>query len=107
MVEWRWRVHCILQVNYGMTWNYSLFVELGQVVAMEQRATWLLGGEEQHGGTGYAPHAGLDCWSPNINLNRDPRWGESVQHVSTCVAQLGRYYRPQPRGSFRGSDGQR
>ena len=23
------------------------------------------------------PHAGLDCWSPNININRDPRWGRN------------------------------
>lgn len=25
------------------------------------------------------PHVGLDCWSPNININRDPRWGRNQE----------------------------
>lgn len=26
--------------------------------------------------------AGLDVWSPNINIARDPRWGRSVEVAS-------------------------
>ena len=25
------------------------------------------------------PHLGLDCWSPNINIVRDPRWGRNLE----------------------------
>jgi beta-D-xylosidase 4 len=25
------------------------------------------------------PHIGLDCWSPNINIARDPRWGRNQE----------------------------
>ena len=26
--------------------------------------------------------AGLDCWSPNVGLNRDPRWGRNMEVAS-------------------------
>jgi len=56
-------------VNFGMTWNRSLFYDLGAVIGVEARALWLAGAvENSHG-----PHIGLDAWSPNININRDPR----------------------------------
>ena len=25
------------------------------------------------------PHIGLDCWSPNVAINRDPRWGRNME----------------------------
>ena len=38
----------------------------------QARALWLLGAEEQGTAAG-RPHIGLDVWSPNINIARDPR----------------------------------
>jgi beta-glucosidase-like glycosyl hydrolase len=68
-------------VNYGMTFNVSLFQELGQVIATELRALWLLGATEYSAWSGRG-HAGLDCWSPNINIARDPRWGRNQETPS-------------------------
>jgi hypothetical protein len=56
-------------VNYGTSFNKSLAYELGRVVGIEARALWLLGAVEESPGI----HIGLDCWSPNINIARDPR----------------------------------
>jgi xylan 1,4-beta-xylosidase len=41
------------------------------MIGVELRALWLLGVGENHGDN--MPHLGLDCWSPNVNINRDPR----------------------------------
>jgi hypothetical protein len=60
-------------VNYGATWNKSLFFELGAIIATETRALWLAGAVEESEWSG-RPHIGLDTWSPNINIARDPRW---------------------------------
>jgi beta-D-xylosidase 4 len=61
-----------------MTWNTSLFYQLGAVIGIETRALWLAGAVEASAGSG-RPHIGLDAWSPNININRDPRWGRNVE----------------------------
>lgn len=65
-------------VNYGFTFNKSLAYELGAIIATEQRALWLAGATEESPWSGL-PHAGLDAWSPNININRDPRWGRNQE----------------------------
>eukprot|EP00493_Phyllostaurus_siculus_P027995 UN28343 len=44
---------------------------------MELRALWLEGVGENH--LNNLPHLGLDCWSPNINILRDPRWGRALE----------------------------
>jgi len=77
-------------VNYGMTFNDSLFFDLGRIIATELRALWLLGAEEESEWTG-RPHAGLDCWSPNININRDPRWGRNQEVPSEDPYVNGRF----------------
>lgn len=58
-----------LPVNFGASWNASLVAAMGSVIGVETRALWLAGAVEQ------APrvHVGLNCWSPSINLLRDPR----------------------------------
>lgn len=48
-------------VNYGMTWNRTSFLEMGQLIATETRALWLAGATEFSGWSGY-PHIGLDLW---------------------------------------------
>lgn len=37
------------------------------------------------------PHLGLDCWSPNININRDPRWGRNQEVPSEDPYLTGLY----------------
>ena len=61
-------------VNFGSAWNKSLAFELGAIVATETRALWVAGATEESAWSG-RPHIGPVCWSPNININRDPRWG--------------------------------
>lgn len=61
-------------IGYGASFNKTLFSELGRIIADEARALWVLGATEESSWSG-RPHVGLDCWSPNINIARDPRWG--------------------------------
>jgi beta-glucosidase len=73
-------------VNYGSMWNKSLAYDLGRIVGIEARALWLLGAVEEFPNI----HIGLDCWSPNINIARDPRWGrnQEVAQVRTLAFTL-------------------
>lgn len=45
----------------------------GSIIGVELRSLWLQGATEASSWSG-KPHAGLDCWSPNVNINRDPRY---------------------------------
>ena len=74
----------------GASWNMSNVHEMGRVIGMEARALWLAGAREPSSWSGMA-HIGLDCWSPNININRDPRWGRN-QEVPTEDPLLGGDY---------------
>ena len=75
-------VHCPTSfpnpVCFGNAWNKSLVRELGFTIAIESRALWLAGAVEQSPRN----HIGLDTWSPNINVARDPRWGRSCEVAS-------------------------
>jgi beta-glucosidase-like glycosyl hydrolase len=55
-----------------------MFREIGSIIGVELRSLWLQGATEANAWSG-RPHAGLDCWSPNININRDPRWGRNQE----------------------------
>lgn len=66
-------------VNLGATFDPDIVFEMAQVIGWELRALWLEGATENYKG---GPHLGLDCWSPNININRDPRWGRNVETPS-------------------------
>lgn len=72
-------VHCptsfMNPVNFGMAWDKSLMRELGYTIGIEARALWLAGAVEQSPRN----HIGLDVWSPNINIAKDPRWGRSCE----------------------------
>jgi len=63
-------------VNLGAAWNPSLTYEMAQIIGIELRALWLQGIREYDFDN---PHVGLDCWSPVINVNRDPRWGRNME----------------------------
>eukprot|EP01061_Rhynchopus_euleeides_P036335 TRINITY_DN6126_c0_g2_i1.p1 TRINITY_DN6126_c0_g2~~TRINITY_DN6126_c0_g2_i1.p1 ORF type:complete len:794 (+),score=319.19 TRINITY_DN6126_c0_g2_i1:38-2383(+) len=64
-------------VNFGATFNKGAFLKLGQVLGLETRAMWLAGAVEPK--STIRVHIGLDCWSPNININHDPRWGRNQE----------------------------
>lgn len=65
-------------INFGNAWNKSQARMLGATIAIESRALWLAGAVEQ----GPRNHIGLDHWSPNINIFRDPRWGRACEVAS-------------------------
>ncbi len=50
-------------VNFGMSFNKSLFYDLGAVIGIETRALWIAGAVEASTWSG-RPHVGLDVWSP-------------------------------------------
>jgi len=62
----------------GASFNSSMWQEMGAVIGRELRSLWLQGATEASSWSG-KPHAGLDCWSPNVNINRDPRWGRNQE----------------------------
>ncbi|ETI32779.1 hypothetical protein F443_20481 [Phytophthora nicotianae P1569] len=66
-------------VNMGAIFDPDAVREMAQVIGWELRGLWLEGATENYKG---GPHLGLDCWSPNININRDPRWGRNTETPS-------------------------
>eukprot|EP00316_Scyphosphaera_apsteinii_P008097 CAMPEP_0119344274 /NCGR_PEP_ID=MMETSP1333-20130426/106888_1 /TAXON_ID=418940 /ORGANISM="Scyphosphaera apsteinii, Strain RCC1455" /LENGTH=841 /DNA_ID=CAMNT_0007356709 /DNA_START=446 /DNA_END=2971 /DNA_ORIENTATION=+ len=62
----------------GAGFNSSMWHEMGRIIGWELRSLWLHGATEAGTWSG-RPHAGLDCWSPNINIARDPRWGRNQE----------------------------
>ena len=56
----------------GATFNQTLWKAMGSVIGVELRSLWLQNVGENHDKN--FPHIGLDCWSPNVNIVRDPRW---------------------------------
>jgi hypothetical protein len=44
---------------------------MGKVIGVELRSLWLQNVGENHASN--LPHIGLDCWSPNLGIVRDPR----------------------------------
>lgn len=75
---------------------------MGQVIGDELRALWLAGATEESHWSG-RPHAGLDCWSPNINIARDPRWGRNQEVPSEDPLMNGRFGSGYTRGLQEGS----
>jgi beta-glucosidase-like glycosyl hydrolase len=54
---------------------------------------WLQNVGENHESN--LPHIGLDCWSPNVGIQRDPRWGRNMETPSEdpfVCGQFGKYY---------------
>lgn len=90
-------------VNFGATWNKTAFHTLGAIIATELRALWLLGATEENAWSG-RPHAGLDCWSPNININRDPRWGRNQEVPSEDPLINGEFGKLYTKGLQEGED---
>lgn len=66
--------------HLGATFNRSVWLGMGHVIGVEVRSLWLQGVGENHGSN--LPHFGLDCWSPNIEVVRDIRWGRNMETPS-------------------------
>ena len=64
-------------INLGATFDYNLILKVGQVTSDEGRA---LHNEMLAANNGSSTEAaGLNCFSPNVNLFRDPRWGRGQE----------------------------
>lgn len=74
----------------GPTFNVTLYRSMGSAIGLELRALWLQNVPEQNWEK-YFPHIGLDCWSPNVNIIRDPRWGRNVEAPSEDPYLSGMY----------------
>ena len=62
-------------IGLAAAWDPALLQEVGTVVSTEARARFnAVGGNDAHG-----RYQGLTIWSPNINIDRDPRWGRGQE----------------------------
>ncbi|CAI5742673.1 unnamed protein product [Hyaloperonospora brassicae] len=98
-------VHCATSfpnpVNMGALFDPRAVFAMAQVVAWELRALWLEGARENYAA---GPHVGLDCWSPNVNVNRDPRWGRNMETPSEDPLVNSRYGVAYTKGLQEGRD---
>lgn len=74
-------------VNSGSTWDDSLAYEMGTIIGVEARALWLGGATEYNGSP--PPKIGLDAWSPNINIARDPREFTRLRRFRPAPSETG------------------
>src|SRR5713226_7150841 len=62
-------------IGLAATWDVDLMHRIADVISTEARAKH--NDAISHGNFG--EHYGLDFWSPNINIFRDPRWGRGQE----------------------------
>jgi beta-glucosidase len=62
-------------IGMAATWDEEKMHRVGEAIAIEGRAKY---NEAQREGM-YASGQGLNFWSPNINIFRDPRWGRGQE----------------------------
>src|ERR1700733_14278993 len=62
-------------IGMGATWDPSIVQAMGNVISTEARAKF---NEAQRQGN-HRIFFGLTFWSPNINIDRDPRWGRGQE----------------------------
>ena len=62
-------------IGLAASWDPALLQQVGTVVSTEARARFnAVGTNNVHG-----RYQGLTIWSPNINIDRDPRWGRGQE----------------------------
>jgi beta-glucosidase len=74
-------------IAMAATWNTDLHYKMGQVIAVEGRAKH----EEAVRNNIRSIYTGLDMWSPNINIFRDPRWGRGQETYGEDPYLTGRF----------------
>jgi beta-glucosidase len=62
-------------IGMAATWDFNLVHLEGETIATEARAKY---NQAQREGN-HSIYFGLDFWSPNINIFRDPRWGRGQE----------------------------
>lgn len=62
-------------IGMGATWNPDLIFQMGDAVSDEARAKHHKSKSEGKRGI----YQGLNFWTPNINIFRDPRWGRGQE----------------------------
>src|SRR5436305_4869877 len=62
-------------IGIAASWDKDLLLAEGKVIAVEARAKY--NQAQREGNTGR--YFGLNFWSPNINIFRDPRWGRGQE----------------------------
>eukprot|EP00041_Stephanoeca_diplocostata_P019651 m.427443 g.427443 ORF g.427443 m.427443 type:complete len:447 (-) comp21361_c0_seq35:2680-4020(-) len=114
--------HCAtnfpLPVAIGASFNMTMVQALGRMMGVELRSLRLEHVCEKHlaqlstirtGETHSAPPLpdaciGLDTWAPNININRDPRWGRNWEVASEDPHLTGQIGAAYARGFQNGED---
>ena len=70
-------MHLFTTVGLGATFDVDLIQRVGEITADEGRALHNIMLAQFNGSSTEA--AGLNCFSPNVNLFRDPRWGRGKE----------------------------
>mmetsp|Transcript_12849 Transcript_12849/g.24324 ORF Transcript_12849/g.24324 Transcript_12849/m.24324 type:complete len:787 (-) Transcript_12849:194-2554(-) len=86
----------------GSSLNTTVWRNMGAIIGLELRALWLQNVGENHESN--LPHIGLDCWSPNINVVRDPRWGRNLETPSEDPYVCGKFGSEYSIGLQNGTD---
>jgi beta-glucosidase-like glycosyl hydrolase len=71
-------------VNMGNSWDIDLVRDIASAISDEARAAFNKGGRPS-----------LTCMSPNLNVNRDPRWGRNIESFGEdpmLISSLGASY---------------
>ena len=61
-------------LGLAASYDTQLLLEIGRAISDESRAI-----SNENGQTAEGYPSFLDCWSPNINIYRDPRWGRGSE----------------------------
>jgi beta-glucosidase len=73
-------------IGLAASWDPALLHHVGTVVSTEARARFnAVGPDNAHG-----RYQGLTIWSPNINIDRDPRWGRGQETYGEDPYMAGR-----------------
>lgn len=62
-------------IGLAATWDTALMRRIADVISIEGRAKY----NEAIRNNDRSRFAGLTYWSPNINIDRDPRWGRGME----------------------------
>ncbi len=62
-------------IGLAATWDTALMHDVADVISTEARAKH----NDAVGHGNFGEHYGLNFWSPNINIFRDPRWGRGQE----------------------------
>jgi beta-glucosidase len=62
-------------IGLAATWDSALMHRIATTIAVEGRAKY----NEAIRNDDHSRFAGLTFWSPNINIDRDPRWGRGME----------------------------